>query len=317
MRIGTWVRLRAGTAAAVALALTAAACTATGTGPLAGLTGAVSADGSSTVFPIAQAIAEEFGREAGKVKVTVGVAGTGGGFKKFCNGETDLSNASRPIKASEKQACARNGVEYLELTVAVDGLSVVVHKKNTFVQCLTVEELKKIWSPGSRVKNWSQIRAGFPSRRLKLYGPGTDSGTFDYFTEVVNGKAQASRSDFTANEDDNYLVTGIAGDEGALGYFGFAYYEENTDKLNVVAVDGGDGCVTPSRETINNGTYKPLSRPLFIYIAKTSVAKPQVAAFVDFLLANVSELVPDVGFIALPDAQLAAEKAEWEAAKGA
>jgi phosphate transport system substrate-binding protein len=317
-----WMRrLRVGTAALAVLALVGTACSkdtgGSSTDALAGLTGDVVADGSSTVFPISQAVAEEFGKAAKNVKVSVGTSGTGGGFKKFCKGEIDISDASRPIKDSEKAECAKNGVEFTELTIAIDGLSVIVNKGNDFAKCLTTSELKKIWEPGSKVKNWNQIRAAFPNQAMKLYGPGTDSGTFDYFTEIINGKVQASRSDYTASEDDNVLVTGIAGDKGALGYFGFAYYEENTSKLNLVAIDSGTGCVVPSKETINNGTYKPLSRPLFIYVAKKSLTKPQVVGFIDYYLDNVNELVDSVGYIDLPAAQLATEVAEWKAAKGA
>jgi len=306
------------------LALTGGACGGNGGGGgdgggdgLAGLTGSVNVDGSSTVFPITQAVAEEFNGAAPDVKISVGVSGTGGGFKKFCAGETDISDASRPIKDSEKAECSKTGVEYVELTVAIDGLSVLVNPKNTWAACLTTDELKKIWEPAAqgKVTNWSQVRAGFPSRPLTLYGPGTDSGTFDYFTDEINGGEGVSRSDYTASEDDNVLVQGIAGDENAIGYFGFAYYEENTDKLKLAGVDPGSGCVEPSRETINSGSYKPLSRPIFIYVAKKALGKPEVKAFVDYYLENVNTLVPDVGYIEMPDAMLAEQKSAWDAFK--
>ncbi|HVL89881.1 MAG TPA: PstS family phosphate ABC transporter substrate-binding protein [Actinomycetota bacterium] len=302
-------------ALAVTLAMVGVAC---GGGSGGGdLTGTVSVDGSSTVFPISQAVAEEFNVEQPDVKTSVGVSGTGGGFKKFCSGETDMSNASRHIKDSEIAECKKNGIEYLEMTVAIDGLSVLVNPKNTWAKCLTTEELKKIWSPEAqgKITNWRQIRPEFPDKPLKLYGPGTDSGTFDYFTDAIVGEEGKSRSDYTASEDDNVLVQGIAGDENALGYFGFAYYEENVEKLSIVQVDPGSGCVEPSRQTINDGTYKPLSRPLFVYVAKKAAARPEVEAFVDFYLENVNELVESVGYIDMPAAMLAEQKSKWEAFK--
>lgn len=236
----------------------------------ADLGGSIEVDGSSTVFPISEAVAEEFNKVHQNVRVNVGVSGTGGGFKRFTVGETDISDASRPIKDSESEAAAANGVEYYELRVGTDGLSVMVSTQNDFVECLTVEELNKIWEPGSPVNNWSQVRSGFPDRPLRLYGPDTDSGTFDFFTEEINGEAQASRSDYTASADDNVLVQGIGGDRNALGYFGYAYYAENADKLKLVAVDNGAGCVTPTPDTILSGEYEPLTRPLFIYVNKAS-----------------------------------------------
>ena len=270
----------------------------------AALSGSITADGSSTVFPITQALAEEFTRaHNGAVHVTVGNSGTGGGFKRFCVGETDMSNASRPIKDEEKQLCAQNGIEFVEMQVAYDGLSVLAHPSNSFATCLTVPELKKVWEPGSQVKRWSEVRAGFPNEEVKLYGPGTASGTFDYFTEAINGKAQASRADYTASEDDNVLVQGVSGDQHSLGYFGYAYYEQNKDKLKLVAVDGGSGCVTPSPETIKNGTYKPLSRPLLIYISKKAMARPEVQGFLKFYNENAAVLIPQVGYVPLDDAK--------------
>jgi phosphate transport system substrate-binding protein len=296
------------------LALVAAACGKSG-GANKDLVGQINADGSSTVFPIAQAVAEEFGKDAPNVKISVGESGTGGGFKKFCNGETDISDASRPIKDEEKTACSGKSIEYVELKIALDGLSIVVNPSSSFVNCLTTAELKKIWGPGSTIKNWKDVRAGFPDKALTLYGPGTDSGTFDYFTEQINGKTDASRADYTSSEDDNTLVTGVAGDEGGLGYFGFGYYEQNKTKLKILGVDAGTGCVTPSKETINSGTYKPLSRPLFIYVKKTSIARPAVKAYIDFFLDNVTSLVGSVGFVALHDTDLQASEQAWTTAK--
>ncbi|HET9441655.1 MAG TPA: PstS family phosphate ABC transporter substrate-binding protein [Longimicrobiales bacterium] len=268
------------------------------------LSGSISVDGSSTVYPITEAMAEEFGIEhEGAVRVTVGLSGTGGGFKRFCAGETDISNASRTIKDSEKQLCAQNNVTFAEIPVAYDGLSVIVNPQNNFAQCLTVAELKKVWAPGSTVRRWSDVRQGFPNTEMKLYGPGTNSGTFDYFTEEVTGEAGASRADYTASEDDNVLVQGVEGDANSLGYFGFAYYKENAQRLKLVAVDGGSGCVTPSEETIKNGSYKPLSRPLYIYVSHTALQRPEVKAFVEFYITHAPELVSQVGYVPLEASQ--------------
>jgi phosphate transport system substrate-binding protein len=238
------------------------------------------------------------------VRVTVGISGTGGGFEKFCNGETDINDASREIKDEEAAACAAEGVEFVELKVAVDGLSVVVNPDNDWATCLTVTELKAIWDTGSTVNNWSQVRAGFPDQDLKLFGAGRDSGTFDYFTEAINGEAQQSRADYTASEDDNTTVQGVANDEGAMGYFGYSYFEENQDQLKALEIDGeeGGGCVAPTSETVLQNTYVPLSRPLFIYVTKEALAKPHVKGFVKYYLENVQALAEDVGFIQLPDA---------------
>ncbi len=267
--------------------------------------GTILVDGSSTVAPITIAVAEEFQKLNPEVRVPVGISGTGGGFKKFCNGETDISDASRPIKQSEIELCQQNGIEFIELPVAFDGLAVVVHPSNEFASCLTVEELKKMWQPEAEgvITNWSQVRDGFPNQPLSLYGPGVDSGTFDYFTEAIVGKAQSSRGDFLPSEDDNVLVQGIAGDPNALGFFGLAYYEENKDKLKLVAIDAGDGnCVLPDVETVANGTYQPLSRPLFIYINRERVdQKDEISAFVAYYLQNAATLVLDVGYIPLTD----------------
>ena len=269
-----------------------------------GLGGAVEVDGSSTVYPITEAVAEEFLKEAGpNVRVTVGISGTGGGFKRFCAGETDISDASRPIKASEAETCARNGIAYLELPVAYDGLSVVVNPRNAFCDCVTVAELKRIWEPGSTVQRWSDVRPDWPNQRIRLYGPGTDSGTFDYFTEAVVGKEDASRPDFTASEDDNVLVQGVEGDVNALGYFGYAYYVENQGRLKVLGIDNGSGCVKPSAETVESGTYAPLSRPIFIYVSRRSLERPEVAAFVRYYMQHAATLVPEVGYITLGDAR--------------
>jgi phosphate transport system substrate-binding protein len=299
-------------AAGAALALAAAACGNTTEGSGGGLSGAVVGDGSSTVFPITQAVAEEFTAENPNVEVSVGISGTGGGFEKFCAGETDLQDASRPIEQEEIDACERNGVRYVELKVALDGLSVVVNPANDWAECLTVDQLKAIWEPGSRIDDWSEIPgADFPSRPLTLYGAGTDSGTFDYFTAAIVGEEGASRSDYTASEDDNVLVQGVAGDENALGYFGYAYYEQNRDKLKVLAVDGGAGCVAPSRETIRSGAYAPLSRPLFVYVSKAALAKPQVVEFVDFYLEVAPQLVPQVGYVNLHEADWEATRQAW------
>ena len=263
------------------------------------LSGTIGADGSSTVYPITEAMAEEFMKGNPGVRVTVGESGTGGGFKRFCVGETDISDASRPIKDEEKQTCAKSGVEFVEFPVAYDGLSIVVNPQNDFVTCLTTAELKKIWEPGSKVKSWSDVRAGFPNQPIKLFGPGTASGTFDYFTEEINGKQGASRPDYTASEDDNVLVQGVEGDKYSLGYFGYAYYAENQGKLKLVGVDPGTGCVTPSQETVKSGTYKPLSRPLFVYVTKKAMARPEVQAFIKFYNDKATELIPQVGYVPL------------------
>jgi phosphate transport system substrate-binding protein len=267
------------------------------------LSGAVSVDGSSTVAPISEAVAEEFqGANAG-VRVTVGIAGTGGGFQRFCAGETDISDASRPISEEEQQACAAAGIEYLELPVAWDGLSVVVNPANEFVECLTVEELRRIWEPNSRVATWRDVRSEFPAQPIKLYGAGTDSGTFDYFTEAIVGETGSSRTDYQASEDDNVLVQGVAGDQYALGYFGHAYAVQNEDKLKVVGVDNGAGCVLPTDATIADKTYAPLSRELFIYVGRAALERPEVGEFVRFYMQNAEALVPSTGYLALGAAE--------------
>jgi len=266
------------------------------------LKGSVLIDGSSTVYPITEAVAEEFLLVQPRVRVRVGISGTGGGFKKFLAGETDINDASRPIKAGEMKMAEERGISFIELPVAFDGISVVVNPKNDFVDYLTTEELKKIWQPGSTVKKWSDVRKGWPAKPITLYGPGTDSGTFDYFTKKINGKEQASRADFTASEDDNVLVQGIYGDPNSLGYFGFAYYAENRYKLKLVPIKSGDGpAVAPSNKTINDGTYKPLSRPIFIYVRKSAAVRPEVNAFVKYYLRMARILSKEVGYVPLPD----------------
>lgn len=266
------------------------------------LTGTIRVDGSSTVFPITEAVAEEFGAVHPNVRVTVGISGTGGGFKKFSKGETDINDASRPIKDKEIKVADEHGVKFVEIPVAFDGLSVVVNKENTWLDYLTVAELNMIWKPGSNVKLWSDVRAGWPAEEMKLYGPGTDSGTFDYFTEAINGKSQSCRSDFTKSEDDNVLVSGVAGDKYAMGFFGFAYYTENTDKLKVVPIDGGNGPVVPTYDSINDGTYSPLSRPIFIYVNPEASKRPEVDAFVRFYIEHAAALSSEVGYVGLPAA---------------
>jgi phosphate transport system substrate-binding protein len=263
-------------------------------------------DGSSTVYPVTEAVAEEFQKERkGKVRVTVGISGTGGGFKKFVRGEIDISDASRPILAAEMAEANKNGIAYIELPVAFDALTVMVNPQNTWVDHLTVEELKRVWEPAAqgKITSWNQIRGSFPDKPLKLYGAGSDSGTFDYFTEAITGKAKASRGDFTASEDDNVLVQGISNDQNALGYFGFAYYVENKDKLKAVAVVNPQTKqpVTPSEEAVVQGTYQPLSRPIFIYVNQKSLQRAEVRDFVEFYLKNGADLTKEVKYVPLPD----------------
>jgi phosphate transport system substrate-binding protein len=282
------------------------------------LSGNVEIDGSSTVYLISEAVAEDFTiATRSAVNSTVAVTGTGGGFKRFCAGETDISDASRPIHPSEADLCAQNGVEYISLTVALDGLSVVVNPENGFAQCITVEELKRMWQPGSTVQLWSEVRPEWPAQPIKLYGADTNSGTFDYFTEAINGKEKASRADYTASSDDNVLVQGVEGDRYAIGYFGYAYYEENQTRLRALQVDGGAGCVMPTPATIKSGEYKPLSRPLFIYVKKASLARPEVRRFVEYYLDHAEELVPQVGYVPLDSTHYRAERARLDAETGA
>lgn len=261
------------------------------------IAGSVKIDGSSTVFPIAEAMAEEFRKVNPDVKVTVGESGTTGGMKKFVPGETDITNASRPIKKEEVEGVQKRGDDVIEFPIAYDGLSVVIHKDNTWAGTMTVAELKKLWEPTSTVKKWSDIRAGFPDQPIKLYGPGTASGTFEYFTEVIVGKSKSSRADFTASEDDNVLVKGVAGDKNSLGYFGYVYFLHNKDKMKLVSIDAGKGAVTPSEQTIKDGTYSPLSRPIYFYVSKKALERPEVKEFVKFYLTNATKLIPQVGYV--------------------
>jgi phosphate transport system substrate-binding protein len=283
------------------------------------LSGRIEADGSSTVGPLATAAAERFQEEHPNVNVTVGISGTGGGFERFCNGETDISDASRPIKDDEEAPiCKKNGVEYTELQVAVDALTVVVNPENDWADCLTVEQLKAIWKPGSKVDNWSDVPGGeFPDVPLTLFGAGTDSGTFDYFTDAVVGEEGASRTDYSATEDDNVTVRGVQGDSGALGYFGFSYFEQNQDTLKALQIDGGDGCVEPSADTAQSGEYEPLARPLFIYVKNESLTRPEVQEFVRLLLEQNAEVAEQALLIPLPDEKRDEEIAEFEQAAGA
>ena len=281
----------------------------------------VKIDGSSTVYPITEAVAEEFQKsKKGAIKVTVGISGTGGGFKKFCRGEIDISEASRPILKKEMDACKEAGIQYIELPVAYDALTVVVNPKNDFIKSMTVAELNKMWAPAAqgKIKTWKQVNAAWPDKPLKLFGAGSDSGTFDYFTEAIVGKAKSSRGDFTASEDDNVLVQGVSGDVNAIGYFGYAYYEENQDKLKAVPIveKAGKPAVSPSPETVMNGTYQPLSRPMFIYVNATAAAfKPEVKEFINFYLKNAPELVKEVKYVPLPAHEYTAVNAHWKSLK--
>jgi phosphate transport system substrate-binding protein len=276
--------------------------------------GVITADGSSTVGPFVTRAAEDF-KAAEDVDVTVGISGTGGGFERFCAGETDLSNASRAISEEEKALCENAGVEFLELRVATDALTNVVNAENDWATCLTMEQLNSIWEPGSKVKNWSQVDPSFPDVGLKLYGAGTDSGTFDYFTDVVNGEEGASRTDYQATEDDNVTVQGVSGDRGALGYFGFSYFEENQGALKALEVDGGNGCIAPSAQAAQDGTYAPLSRPLFVYVKRSSFEeKAAVRSFMTFMLDNNTSIAEAAQFVPLSEDQIAEERAKLEAA---
>lgn len=261
----------------------------------AGFTGQVRIDGSSTVFPVMEALAEEFQRANPEARVTVGRSGTGGGFQRFCGGEIDLSDASRPITEAERERCRANGIDFLRVPMAVDGLSVVTNPANDFVQCLSLEELRRVWRPDSDVTAWQDIRPEWPDREIKLYGPGTDSGTFDFFTETVVGEAKASRTDYQASEDDNVLVQGVAGDPSSLGYFGYAFWVENQERLKLLEVDAGDGCIRPSDQTIGDGSY-PLARPLYVYLKTASLEEPTVRRFVEFALESAPEVVPATGY---------------------
>jgi phosphate transport system substrate-binding protein len=276
--------------------------------------GQITIDGSSTVYPITLAVAEEFNIDNPDAQVSVAFSGTGGGFKKFCAGETQINDASRPIKQEEADLCAQNGIEYVELQVAIDGLTVVVNPENDWATCLTTAQLKDLWQPDPRVNFWSDIDASWPLEQINLFGPGTDSGTFDYFTEAVVGKAGSSRSDYFPSEDDTTLVQGVEGDKNALGYFGFAYYLEEGSKLKALEVDGGEGCVAPTAETVADGSYKPLSRPLFIYVSKNALAdNPSLVAFTEYYLSNEARtLISDTGYVVMPEATYSAELADFE-----
>jgi phosphate transport system substrate-binding protein len=285
-----------------------AAETTTGSGETTeALSGTIEVDGSSTVGPLTQAAAEAFREEQPDVNINVGTAGTGGGFERFCAGETDISNASRPIDEEEEAPlCADAGIEYTEFQVGVDALTVVVNSENDWVTCLTTDQLKKIWEPKAegKITNWNQVDPSFPDQALSLAGPGTDSGTFDYFTDEINGEEGASRTDYTPSEDDNVIVQAVAGDPGAMGYFGFTYYEQNQDTLKAVEIDAGEGCVAPSVEAARDGTYTPLSRPLFIYVKNESLMRPEVHGFVEYFLTNSIQLAEDALFIPVPEDQV-------------
>ncbi|MBM3675308.1 MAG: PstS family phosphate ABC transporter substrate-binding protein [Actinobacteria bacterium] len=318
--------LRRTAAAAVLLVLVAAACSedksvsGNGDGGGSKLSGSISVDGSSTVAALTSAAAELFQQDNPDVQITVGTSGTGGGFKKFCAGETDMADASRPIKdddEGEAPACEANGIEYEEIEVANDGIALVTNKENTWAECLTVEQLNKIWAPDSTVSNWNQVDPSFPDQKLTLFGAGTSSGTFDFFTDQINGEEGASRSDYNATEDDNVTVQGVEGDKGALGYFGLSYYEKNQDKLNVVEVDDGEGCVKPSTDTVQDGSYAPLSRPLFIYPSSALVVRPEGVGFVTFYIENSDEIAKKSLFVPLTAEQRQTSLDEVRALAGA
>src|SRR5688572_25201810 len=286
-----------------------------------GLSGTIQIDGSSTVFPISEAVAEEFQKKNPDVNVTVSISGTGGGFQKFCRGETDISDASRPIRGAEMDACQKAGIEFIEIPVAYDGLAIVVNPKNTWASSLTTAELKTMWSPEAqgKVMKWNQVRPSWPDREFRLFGAGVDSGTFDYFTEAVNGKEKASRGDFTSSEDDNVIVQGVASDEVALGFLPLAYVEQNKDRLKLVPVDdgkteNGDGPILPAAETVRNGTYQPLSRPLFIYVARKAADRPEVRALVDSYFTSAG-LMREVGYVELTPELYTLAKSHFDANK--
>ncbi|MCE9620135.1 MAG: PstS family phosphate ABC transporter substrate-binding protein [Planctomycetes bacterium] len=299
----------------LALPLALAAALQTADADLSKLTGSIKVDGSSTVYPITEAVAEDFQARAPKSRPTVGISGTGGGFKRFCAGETDISNASRPITQSEVEMAKNNKIDFIEIPVAFDGLSIVVNPANTWVTELKVDQIKKIFTADNPAKKWSDLNPAWPAETIKVFSPGTDSGTFDYFKEATVGKEGKIRSDLSVSEDDNVLVTGVAGDKNAIGYFGFAYYSENQSKLKLVPVDGGKGAVTPNAKTIEDGTYTPFSRPLFIYVNAKSAQRPEIAAFVDFYVANTAKLSKQVGYTPLPTAITDRAAANWKARK--
>ena len=310
---------------AVAVAVAASACggrpqgssaVSLPAGPASNLTGSISADGSSTVGPLIQLAAERFATTNPRVDITVGVAGTGGGFQRFCAGETDISDASRPIKPIEAAACKKAGIAYSEIAIANDGISIIVNPDNTWVSCLTVAQLAKIWGVKSQVGNWRDLDPAYPSVSMRLYGPGTDSGTFDFFTAQINGEEDVSRSDYSASEDDNVIVQGVGGDRGALGYLGLSYAEENASLVKLLAVDGGHGCVKPGTKTVQDGTYAPLSRPLFVYVKHRSAQRPEVKAFLDYLVTYAGEIATAAHFVPLTLSQRAKALTALAAAVG-
>ena len=288
----------------VVLVSLAVAATGAARGETGRVSGRITADGSSTVGPYVTAAAERFQRANRGAQVTVGISGTGGGFERFCRGELDLANASRPIKQSEAAICREQGVRYTPFLVANDGIAIVTNRDNTWATCLTTDELRKIWDAGSKISSWNEVRSGFPNVPVRLFGPGTDSGTFDFFTEKINGRAKRSRSDYSATEDDNVAVRGVVGERGGLAYFGLSYYEENRRRLRLVAVNGGAGCVTPSVGTVQSFRYKPLSRPLFVYVQHDSFRKPVVQAFIRYMIENEREIATTSRFVPLTTRQL-------------
>ncbi len=293
------------------------AAAATGSSSTSDLSGSIAVDGSSTVGPLTTAAAEGFKSQAPGVDVTVGISGTGGGFEKFCNGETDLSDASREIKDEEAAACKAKNIDYESFRVATDALTVVVNKDNDWIDCITTDQLKAIWGPGSKINNWKDVPGGdYPDQKLTLTGPGTDSGTFDYFTAEINGEEDASRTDYNATEDDNVTVTAVSGDKGGMGYFGFSYFEQNQDTLKALAIDGGNGCVEPSVEAAQDATYTPLSRPLFVYVNKDEITRPEVAAFLTYYIDNATQIAQDAQFVPLTDEQESEAKSTLEGALG-
>jgi len=300
------------TATAIALLSVAASAPQSGS-QLATLKGEIRVDGSSTVYPITEAVAEDFSKAAKGVRTTVGVSGTGGGFKRFCKGETDISDASRPITKSEAETCKSANIDFVELPVAYDGLCIAISKQNTWATKLTVDQIKKIYSASGTAKTWKDLDSAWPDRAIKVYSPGTDSGTFDYFKEVTVGRDGKVRSDMSVSEDDNVLVNGVAGDRDAIGYFGFAYYVENKDKLVAVAVDNGKGAVLPTDATILDGSYEPFSRPVFIYVNRKSADRPEIGAFVDFYLQQAAALSKEVGYTPLPESIYGTARTNWKA----
>jgi phosphate transport system substrate-binding protein len=313
MKLSTLRRGAVPAALVLSLGLALSACGSDDSGSDSGLSGDVVIDGSSTVFPLSSAAVEAFNADNPDVNISVGESGTGGGFEKFCAGETDINDASRPIKDEEIEACKEGEVTYDELVIANDAVTVVVSSENDFAECLTVDELNKIWAPDSEVSNWNQVRSSFPDEALKLAGPGTDSGTFDFFTDVINGEEGASRTDYEASENDNVIVQAVKGSKGGLGYLGYTYFEENADSLKAVQIDNGDGCVAPSAETVQDATYAPLARPLFMYPSQQSLtSKPQVKAFVEFYVNNTDSIAETARFIPLNDDQKAELKEAFD-----